>query len=224
MSRIGGQASHVDLRDAIVDVGRICYERKLMTANDGNISARLDANHILITRAGVAKGRLHSDDLLVVSLKQDSALSDVDPRPSSETPMHLEVYKQRADAGAVIHSHPVFSTALTVAGLPFPGDILPETLLLLGEVPITAYAMPSTAEDAEAVRPYVRDHSAFLLPQHGALTIGIDLEEALQNLERLEHTAEVFWHARALGDVKHLPAELRERLRAVRDGLPRPRS
>jgi L-fuculose-phosphate aldolase len=219
MLRVGSDASEDDLRLAVVECGRICYARKLITSNDGNISARIDDGRFLITPSGVAKGRMHADDLLIL----DADGGVVDPgrggRPSSETPMHLEVYRHRRNAGAVIHAHPVFATALTVAGMSFPTDVLPETLLLLGEVPVTRYASPSTAEDAAAVRPFVRDHSAILLRQHGTLTIGADLEEALLHLERLEHAAEVFWRARALGNVERLTPEARRRLRASRDDL-----
>ena len=130
--------------------------------------------------------------------------------------MHLEAYKNRGEVRGVIHAHPVFATALTVAGMAFPSDILPEVRLTLGEVPVTAYAAPSSDEDADAIRPLIRDHDAILLRQHGSLTVGIDLEEALLNLERLEHVAEVFWRAHMLGHVEHLSERALERLVAVR--------
>jgi L-fuculose-phosphate aldolase len=130
--------------------------------------------------------------------------------------MHLEVYKNRPDIRAVIHAHPVFTTALTVAGLPFPSDVLPEVLQTLGDVPVTPYATPSSLEDAEVIRPLVRQHAAIVLRQHGTLTIGADLEEALLHLERMEHVAEVFWRAHVLGHVEHLTEEARRRLQAPR--------
>jgi L-fuculose-phosphate aldolase len=132
-------------------------------------------------------------------------------------PMHLEVYRNRAGARAVIHAHPVCATALTVAGLEFPDDVLPESILALGEVPVTAYATPSSAEDAEAIRPLIRDHAAILLRQHGTLTVGADLEEALLRLERIEHVAEVFWRAQMLGKVNRLTPAARELLDGIRE-------
>lgn len=204
------------LRLAIVECGRICYARSLMVSNDGNISTRIDEDHILITPAGLAKGRMTTEDPLVINLKSGAAESRTGAEPSSETPMHLEVYRKRPEVRGVIHAHPVFATALTVAGLVFPADVLPEVLLTLGEVPVTAYATPSSQDDAEAIRPHIGDHDAILLSQHGALTIGRDLEQALINLERVEHVAEVFWRAHALGHVEHLTQEARERLLAIR--------
>jgi L-fuculose-phosphate aldolase len=221
MLRFSAHASESELRDALVECGRICYERRLMTSNDGNLSVQLDDTHVLITAAGISKGRMTPRDLLLIDLSGTVMRPSSPLRPSSETPMHLEVYRNRPDARAVIHAHPVFATALTVAGLPFPDDVLPETLLGLGRVPVTAYSSPSTAEDAEAVRPLIRDHAAILLRQHGTLTVGIDLEEALLHLERVEHVAEVFWRARALGNVNRLSPEAQKRLIQTRENRPR---
>lgn len=216
MLHFDSRSSESDLRLALVECGRICYDRRLMTSNDGNLSARLDDGRVLITPSGISKGRMRAEDLLLIDMAGRVIGKDTGSHPSSETPMHLEVYGQRSDLQAVIHAHPVFATALTVAGLDFPTDILPETLLLLGEVPVAAYASPSTAEDAEAIRPLIGRHRAILLRQHGTLTCGADLDEALLHLERLEHVAEVFWRARALGHVEHLTPEARRRLDAVR--------
>jgi L-fuculose-phosphate aldolase len=200
------------LRLAILECGQICYTRHLMASNDGNISVRLDESRVLITPAGLCKGRMEEDDLLIVDLDGNVLASANDRRSSSETPMHLEVYRQRPDVRAVIHAHPVFATALTVAGQDFPDDILPEVALTLGRVPVSDYATPSSREDADVIRPLIRDHNAILLRQHGSLTVGKNLDETLIHLERLEHVAEVFHHARLLGNVARIPPEELEKL------------
>ncbi len=205
-------ASEADLRRAVISCGEICYARRLLTSNDGNISVRLGSDRVLITAAGICKGRMDADDLLIVDLTGKVIGSADGRRPSSETPMHLEAYQQRPDVRAVIHSHPVFATALTVAGLEFPIDILPEAISLLGDVPVTAYATPSSHEDADAIRPFIPDHNAILLRQHGSLTVGRNLDEALIHLERIEHVSEVFLRASMLGQVQRIPAALLEKL------------
>jgi L-fuculose-phosphate aldolase len=219
MLHFRASASETDLRLAVLECGRICYARNLMASNDGNVSVRLGERQVLITPSGISKGRMAPENLVLIDLDGNVLESGNGGKPSSETPMHLEVYRNRPEARAVIHAHPVFATALTVAGKEFPADILPEVLLTLGEVPITAYATPSSAEDAEAIRPLIREHAAILLRQHGALTVGVDLEEALIHLERLEHVAEVYWRADMLGHVEHLSREARERLLAVREAI-----
>lgn len=206
-----------DLRLAILECGRIAYERHLMTSNDGNISARMENGHVLITPSGISKGRLNPDDLLVVDLDGNILSSRPDRKPSSETPMHLEVYRHRRDVRAVMHAHPIFATTLMVAGLEFPVDVLPEVLLTLGDVPITEYATPSSHEDAEVIRPFIKDHNAMLLRQHGSLTYGSNLEEALIHLERIEHVSEIYWRAKMLGEVKRVPPEAQAKLIELRE-------
>ena len=208
-----------DLRRALVECGRILYERRLLTANDGNLSARLNDAQLIITAAGVCKGRMRPQDLIVINMQGGISGSGATGRVSSETPMHLEVYLQRPDVNAVIHAHPVFATALSVAGLEFPSDMLPEGVMSLGEVPTTQFAAPASTEDADVVRGLIGQHDALLLRQHGTLTCGPDLEAALILLERIEYVAEVFHRARALGHVQRLSADDRARLEQIRDSL-----
>ncbi|MBK9600627.1 MAG: class II aldolase/adducin family protein [Anaerolineales bacterium] len=212
MLNFSSTAGEADLRLAIIECGRIAYERHLVTSNDGNISARMENGNILITPSGISKGRLSADDMLVVDLDGNIISSRPDRKPSSETPMHLEVYKQRKDVRAVLHAHPIFATTLTVSGLDFPVDVLPEVLLTLGNVPVTAYATPSSHEDAAVIRPFVKNHNALLLCQHGSLTYGKNLDEALIHLERIEHVSEIYWRAKMLGEVKRVPPEAQAKL------------
>jgi len=205
------------LREAIVACGRIAYERRLLTANDGNISVRIGDNQMLITPSGLSKGRMQVDDLLLLDLDGNVVEAKPGRKSSSETPMHLEVYKQRPDVRAVLHAHPIFATTLTVAGFPFPNNVLPEVLLTLEKVPTTRYAMPSSHDDADAIRELIREHDALLLRQHGTLTVGTDLETALIALERIEHVAEVFWRAQMLGKVERIPLEAMVRLIVVQE-------
>ncbi len=205
-------ASLDELRQAIIMCGRLCYERRLMTSNDGNISVRVDAERILITPAGLSKGRMEAEDLILLDMEGKILQAAAGRRPSSETPMHLEAYRQRPDIRAVIHAHPIFATTLTVAGKDIPLDVLPEVLLTLGEVPTTAYATPASHEDAEVIRELIRSHNALMLRQHGSLTVGKNLEEALIHLERVEHVAQVYYQALLLGHVERIPAEALQRL------------
>ncbi|MBI5351580.1 MAG: class II aldolase/adducin family protein [Chloroflexi bacterium] len=217
MLNFSSSATENELRLVIIECGRIAYERHLMTSNDGNISVRMNDDHILITPSGISKGRLALDDMLVVDLDGNIISSRADRKPSSETPMHLEVYKHRMGVRAVVHAHPIFATTLTVADLEFPIDVLPEVLLTMGNVPITKYATPSSHEDAEVIRPFVKDHNAMLLRQHGSLTFGRNLDEALIHLERIEHVSEIFWRAKMLGTVKRVPAEAQAQLVELRE-------
>jgi L-fuculose-phosphate aldolase len=205
MLRFSESMTETDLREAIIACGRVCYEKRLLTSNDGNISVRVGDARVLITPSGLCKGRMQADDLLLVDLDGNILSAKEGCRPSSETPMHLEAYRQRPDVRAVLHAHPVFATTLTVSDYLLPVDVLPEVLLTLGEVPTTRYATPCSHDDADAIRELIREHDALLLRQHGSLTVGVDLDAALTALERIEHVAEVFWRAQMLGRVNRIP-------------------
>jgi L-fuculose-phosphate aldolase len=210
--------SEGDLRHLLVRYGRICYDRRLITSNDGNLSVRLGDSRFMITPAGICKGRMRSQDLLVIDTVGGIIDAGAIGAVSTETPMHLEVYRQRPDVNAVIHAHPVFATALTIAGIEFPTDLLPESVVLLGEVPTTTFAAPSSTEGADSIRGLIGRHSGLLLRQHGALACGPDLEAALNLLERIEFVAEVYHRASAMGRVDRLPVEEKRRLQQSRNG------
>ena len=210
-------ATERDLRLAIVEAGRICYAGGLMLSNNGNISVRSGSDRVVIAPSGMCKGRMEPEDLLIVDLDGNIVKADSKRKRkvSSEAPMHLEVYRQRADVRAVIHAHPSNATALTVAGIPFPVDILPEVLECLGPVPTTRFALPSSDDNARAISEFVKDHNAILIRNHGAITFGADLEEALIHLERLESVAKTVVTAHLLGKVNHLPDEMMPVLREL---------
>ncbi len=192
-------------RTEIIEIGRIAYQRGLLTANDGNISIRLPDGNILITPSGLCKGRLTPQDLLILSPEGEVLHAAAGIKPTSEQPMHLEVYRQRPDVQAVLHAHPPYAVALTVAGFDLRDDFLPETRMTLGSIPTTDFALPSSPQNAAAIRTLIADHDAIMLRQHGSLTVGRTLEEAFINLERLEHTARVQYLAQTLGHITPLP-------------------
>ncbi len=208
--RFDNRVSEGRLREAIVETGRIGYAKGFLSANNGNISVRLDAERILITPSGLCKGRMAVDDLFIVSAEGHilEPAADPDLRISSETPMHVEALKVRQDIRAVLHAHPAFAIALSVAEKPLLPLMVPEVAVALGQVPISDFGLPSSDDDARIIRELIRDHDALILRNHGSLTVGRHLDEALINLERMEHAAEVQVWATLLGQVSLYPSEM----------------
>lgn len=184
---------------------RVC--RKLdalgfVPATDGNISARLDGKRILITPSMLRKGDIKESQLLVTDL-QGKVLAGRG-KPSSEIKMHLYAYKMRPDIKAIVHAHPPFATAFAAAGLDLRAPLLPEVVLTVGPVPLARYATPSTEEVPRSMAPLIKEHQALLLANHGVLSLGQSLEEALQRMERVEHLAKISFLAQALARPKYL--------------------
>ena len=208
-------ASESQLRADIVEVGRRLYARGYTASNDGNISVRLDGSRLLMTPTNVCKGFMTPDMMCITDLEGRKLSGD--RGPSSEIAMHLEVYRQRPDAQAVVHAHPPTATGFAVAGIPLTRAVLAEVVTTLGSIPIAEYATPSTMELPEAVRKYVKAHDGMLLANHGALTLGKDLFSAYYKMETVEHFARISLVARTLGGERLLSLHEVERLQGLRD-------
>ena len=203
-------------RADIVEAGRRLWERGYVASNDGNISVRLDAERLLMTPASVSKGFMTTDMMVVTDLEGRLLSGAPGRKPSSEIQMHLVVYRERPDVGAVVHAHPPLSTGFAVAGIPLDRAVLAEVVTTLGSIPIAEYGTPSTQELADAVAPYVRLHDGLLLANHGALALGRDLFGAYYKMETIEHFARISLVARMLGGERLLSREEVLRLQDLR--------
>lgn len=181
-----------DAARALADVGRFFAARGSVPATSGNFSLRLDARSCAITRSGVDKGELSPDDVLVADIHA--------PPPagaSAETPLHLALYRDRPETGAVIHTHADAAAILSFAGADlalsgwellkaFTGVTSHETtvsiLVFPNEQDTTALAGRVSARLAtETSAP------AYLLAGHGLYTWGRTLAEARRHAVALEH-------------------------------------
>jgi L-fuculose-phosphate aldolase len=209
------QSEHFDsIRDACAHL----HARGLLAAADGNVSMRLEDDTLLLTPAGVNKARLPPGSLARVAL--DGRV--LDGRPSKELAMHLAVYGACPDARVVVHAHPPTAIAWTLARPELeelPTDSLPELLLAAGRVPIVPYARPTTEELGTVLLPFLPGHRLLLLSRHGALAWGESMEEAINGIERLEHSALILKAAEELGGATPLPAAELEALRAMKARL-----
>ncbi len=201
-------------RQEICRVGQLMYERSYVVASDGNISVRLDDGRILATPTMTCKGRMSEDCL---ALTDASGRPLTEKKPSSELAMHLLIYQERPDVRAVCHAHPPHGTAFAVAGLPIDQPILSEVILTLGCVPLAEYGTPSTEELSDAMRPLIKHHNALLMANHGAVAYGVDLWQAFDRLETLEHTARISILARLVGGPRNLSVDAIEKLINVRE-------
>ena len=207
-----------ELREEIVRVGRLMWERGYVAATDGNLSARLGSDRLLVTASGHSKGFLSAGDVLLLDLegRPASGYRGAGQRPSSEILMHLEVYRQRPEIQAVIHAHPPLATAFSIAGISLARCVIPEVIVTLGGIPTTDYATPSTPEVPESIRQAIQHHDAIIMAHHGSLTVGRDLWEAYLRLEKVEHTAQITLAAHQLGHVGTLLPEAVARLAEMR--------
>ncbi|MBC7457315.1 MAG: class II aldolase/adducin family protein [Bdellovibrionaceae bacterium] len=207
--------SHSEINDQILLICQRLHTRNMLSAADGNISFRIDDQHILITPSGIAKAFMKVSDMAVINL--DNKI--ISGNPSSERLMHLEVYKNCPEARAVIHAHPMTAIAWSIAHPEMeklPSDCLSEVILATGDIPFVKYARPGTQAMGDVLKPYLPQCKAMILSRHGAITWGESLDEAYRGMERIENSAQILATAKQLGGIHPLPKEEIEYLYELR--------
>jgi L-fuculose-phosphate aldolase len=180
----------------------------------GNVSVRLDGSRVLATPTGCSKRVVGPEDLVVVDMSGQQLAGT--RHVTSEIDMHLAIYKARADVEAVVHAHPVFATAFASSGLALDQPLCSEVVMTLGSIPLAAYATTGTCEVRQTLAPYLEHHDAVLLANHGVVTYGESLMDALMKMETVEHFAQICLVVRQLGggatlEGKHLTDLLQAR-------------
>jgi L-fuculose-phosphate aldolase len=195
--------TETELRQDIVEVGRLVYQKGWVAANDGNISIRLDQDRILCTPTGVSKGMMHPDDMIICDMQGNKVIGRKER--TSEIMMHLTVYGLRPDVKSVVHAHPPVATGFATAGRPLTQALLPEVIIGLGCVPLADYGLPGTPELTEPMLPYIPKYDAILMGNHGAVCYGDDVFRAFFRMETVEHYARIALVAELLGGANVLP-------------------
>ena len=206
--------SPYEIKKEICEVGHRLYEKGFVAANDGNISVKLNDREYYCTPTGVSKGALTPD--MIIKVDENGNKLEGKLNPSSEIKMHMRVYRERPDVTAVVHAHPPIATAFTVAGIELDQYILPEAVLTIGNVPTCEYGTPSTMEIPDSLEPYIQQHDAFLLENHGALTVGCNLTKAFFIMEEVEFNAKICKYAMELGAVHEIPNDQLKKLMELR--------
>lgn len=193
------------MKKEIINLCKKLHSKNFVASTDGNVSVRISESKILCTPTSIPKEKLTTKDLVVIDLS--GKIISGTRKPSSEIKMHLEIYRQRKDVNAVVHAHPVYSTAFASSKIALDQPILPEVILNLGKVPVCQYATPSTTEVVKSIKPYVTKTNVLLLQNHGAVTYGSTLDEAYYLMEKLEHTAKIYFILKNLGGARKLNKE-----------------
>lgn len=205
-----------ELREQMCRLAGTLFARGYAVGGAGNLSLRLPDSTFLVTPTGSSMGRLEPESLSKIS-GDGTLLSG--PKPTKEFGFHLELYRARPDAGAVVHLHSTYLTALSCRQDLDPDHAIrpftPYFVMRIGELPVVPYYRPGDPRIGRdlAKLARTRDAEAFLLASHGPVVLGRDFEAAVDNAEELEETARL-WFLLRDENVRYLTddeiSELRE--------------
>jgi L-fuculose-phosphate aldolase len=189
-------ASAADVRQQLVDAIRMLARADIVD-HSGHGSARRDGDSFYINSAASARGALTTDD--IVTLDLDGNLVEGGARPPFEFHIHSEIYRARPDVHAVMHTHPRWSTFLTMVGAPYRAVYAQGALL--GVIPLLDSPLSvNTRPMGERVAITLGDGPAVLLKSHGAVIVGSDIVECFALAAYLEENAYRQYMAMQIGD------------------------
>jgi L-fuculose-phosphate aldolase len=195
------------LADELVRYSRLCYDRHLVGAAGGNLSARIPGSDaFIVTATGVSLRDVARENLLAIDSQGKVLEGPAGAKPSKETSFHLAVYEVRPDASAIIHVHPTYATVFAGNGRLIP-TITISAQLKLKQGNLIAVAPPGSRELADLVAQSVKtsptDSSIFLLASHGMLAISRTFSDAFDFAELAEDTAKIAYLAETTAPPKH---------------------
>lgn len=203
-----------DLRQQLVTFSRWLSRLGFTPGTSGNLSVRIDRERLLVTPTGMSKGMIRTADMVTVDLH--GRLLTGSRNVTSEIGMHLAIYDRRPDVQAVVHSHPPIATAFACSGRSLDEALCQESIMTVGIIPLARYATTGTDEVAASLSPFLANHEAILLENHGAVSYGKSLEDAFMKMETLEHIAHVSLVAHQLGTPQPLKSDQVERLNCAK--------
>jgi L-fuculose-phosphate aldolase len=197
----------------LLETARELLASGLVEGTAGNLSTRLPDGNVLMSPSSVDYETMGPDDLVVMDL--EGRVVRGERPPTSEKALHLACLRAHEDIGAVIHSHALFATMFAVTQQPIPCVIEEFDIYVGGEVPVADYQLTGSDELGEEVSRHVAERGAVLMANHGLLTVGKDLAQALKVARLVERTAQIVWGARALGPLVPLPEATLERFAPI---------
>jgi L-ribulose-5-phosphate 4-epimerase len=201
------------LKENVFEATLSAYREGLFAGTSGNLSLCDPARKVVaITPTSQRYESMSADDIVVIDL--DGKTVEGALRPSSEWKMHTEIYKQRSDVFAVVHTHSPYATSFAVARKSIPTILIEMIGFLGGEVPVAGFEMPGSAELGRSALEVLHNRNACLMSNHGVVAIGATLQQAHIRAVYVEDAAKIYHMALQTGDVSLVPEEAVRKMKA----------
>ncbi len=187
------------LKKEVCEIAKRAQRDGLCKHKSGNFSARdKETGYVVITPTSVDRELLTPRDMVVVDLDANVLENLSGLRPTSETLMHLEIYKTRPDVTAIAHTHSMYATVFALLGKPLPAIVYEVANLGLTQarVPVAPYGRPGTPELATSVIDACKEADSFLIAKHGVVAIdSANIYEAFLKAAYIEELASLYYLA-----------------------------
>lgn len=187
----------MNLKQQLSQAGRYLLEHELAWGTSGNMSARIDEEHMLITASGTFMGDLNEDDFVITHIP--TGTYEGTRKASKETPFHTGIYRRRPDVGAILHSSPFYSTLIACSDTPLLSELFIETMYYLEHIAYVDYYHPGTRELGDAIAEQAEKANVIIMRNHGVVVFDDLLTEAAMRLETLEMASRMMIQAQAAG-------------------------
>lgn len=185
-------------RAAVAEYGRELVEKDLTSGVGGNLSQRND-DRVAISPSGIPYDRINAEDVPVITVEGEHVEGELDP--SSETPMHTMIYRERPDVGAVVHTHSPYATTFAALGQEIPASHYLVEFAGGTEIPVADFDLPGSEELGQhAVDALDEDYNGCLLQNHGVISVGETVAQAVETAQMIEFVARIHYQASSIGE------------------------
>jgi len=200
----------MNIKSKVVELCKKISQEGLVKGTWGNVSLR-DESKVYVTPSGYPYDKMAEEDIVVIDL--EGKVFEGFRVPSSEYKLHIAIYKNRNDVNCVLHTHPIYSSIVSIVRDYIP-PLMEDGVMICGErINVARYAEPGSLELANNAVEALGTNNAVILKNHGLVTVGENGAEALTASIVAEKTAQIYIEALKIGNISILSEEDSRKLR-----------
>lgn len=187
-----------ELKKKLVEIAKDAEFSGLCRPGSGNFSIRdVDSGLVVVTPSQIGRKELTAEHIVVVDLEGNIVENPLNMKPTSETPMHLTILREKHNINGVVHTHSKYATAFAIVGIPIKPVVF-ESMVFGKEAPVASFCIPGTQELADSIVPCLENSNAVLMEKHGVICVSDTIDKAYEVAHYLEDVAEMSFIATVL--------------------------
>lgn len=187
-----------EAKQQVLSTAKKAFNERLVAGTSGNFSIYLrEEDLVVITPSSISYGEMELADISVIDL--EGTIVAGPHNPSSEWPMHTEIYRQLPHCDALVHTHSPYATAFAVCHEEIPEILIEMKPFIGGDIKVAPFAPAGSLELGQVTAPYLVDRKACLLANHGTISGGSSIDDAYLSSIYLEDAAKIYQFAKNAG-------------------------